>query len=378
MYFSLVFRYVFLLVVPLVLIVLSGGIILAKQVSKPTDLLPAVPLKENAKRYSIDIGNFAIKNHINDDKYASILTSQFNLALLDNTPNWYFTDGGLRPTINEYNFNHMDEVVSFAERHNMAMQAHHYVWGEEKWLPEWLKNGNYSKEELLNIIKDHIYTVGKRYSGKIQEWTVVNEAHSRGQNYNNLRDWWQDATGDKEYIDYAFKWAREADPSAKLILNDFGNETYSTISEEMHSYIRNALARGIPIDGIGMQMHIDGSNPPSKQEVIDNMKRFGNLGIKVYVTEFDVNMSSVKGSQRIRDNKQAIIYYDMARACIESDVCNSFSILGITDKETWYTYLGYTDPDPLLFDENYNPKPSFCALYSAFNQYPKILTKEQI
>ena len=307
-------------------------------------------------------------NRLHEKPYADILSSQFNLALADNTPNWYFTDGGLRPSKNSYNFKQMDEVVAFAEKHDMEIQAHHYLWGEEKWLPEWLKNGDYSKEELMEIIHEHINTVGKKYSGRVQEWTVVNEAFSRGQNVYGLRDWWGDKTGGKEYIDQAFIWAREADPKSKLILNDFNNESMNDISNEMYDYVKSAKARGIPIDGIGMQMHIDGTHPPTKDEVVSNMKRFGELGVDVYVTELDVNMNDVPAEGDDKNKIQGNIYYEMMRACVESSYCRSFSILGITDKETWYNYLGLKDARPLPFDEHYQPKQAFYSLRDALVQ----------
>ncbi len=264
----------------------------------------------------------------------------------------------------------MDEVVSFAKQHQMAVQAHHYLWGEEKWLPEWLKQGNYSKQQLLEIIQDHIMTVGKRYSGHIQEWTVVNEAFTRGQHYYDLRDWWGDHLGNDQqaYLDQSFIWARQADPKAKLILNDFANEGINDISNAMYDYVKTAKARSVPIDGLGMQMHIDGAHPPTKDEVISNMKRFGALGIQVYVTEFDVNMHDLKVSNKDKDQIAANIYYEMMRACIESKVCHSFAILGITDKETWYNYLGLADARPLPFDHNYRPKPAFFSLRHALEE----------
>lgn len=331
--------------------------------------LPTPPLKVLAARHGIELGNFAISNYLNVKPYASILTGQFDLALIDNTPNWYFTNGGLRPSPTTYNFTQMDQVVAFARTHNMTIQAHHLVWGEEKWLPAWLKNGNYNKAQLLQLIHDHIMTVVGRYKGQIKEWSVVNEAFSRAQHIYGLRDWWADHIGDDSYIDDAFVWAHQADPAAKLILNDFEDETANSISNAMYTYIKSAKARGIPIDGIGMQMHIDGTNPPTKQAVIANMRRFAALGVGVYVTEFDVNMSNVKATNAVKDQKEATIYYQMMRACIESQVCHSFSILGITDKETWYNYLG-TAPDarPLPFNSNYQPKPAFYSLRLALQQ----------
>jgi endo-1,4-beta-xylanase len=333
-----------------------------------TPELSTPPLKELAAQKNIQVGNFAILNHIGEKPYSDILTSQFDFVLADNTPNWYFTDGGLRPSPTTYNFKQMDQVMNYAESHHMPIQAHHYLWGEEKWLPDWLKNGQYTKAQLMDIIRDHIMTVGQQYQGRIREWTVVNEAFTRGQHVLGLRDWWADNTGDMDYIDQSFIWARQADPHAKLILNDFNNEGINDISDAMYDYVKGAKARGIPIDGIGLQMHIDGSHPTSKDEVISNMKRFAALGVNVYVTELDVNMNDLHISGDAKNKIQANIYYDMARACVESKVCHSFALLGITDAETWYTYLGLPDARPLPFDDKYRPKPAWESLRQAFAQ----------
>lgn len=359
--------YAFLVVIAVCTLAAVAVITAMLYAQPPTPNLPQPPLKELAAKHDLQLGNFAILTRLNEKPYRDILTNEFHFVLADNTPNWYFTDGGLRPEPTDYNFKQMDEVMAFAQEHNMPVQAHHYLWGEEKWLPEWLKEGNYDKKELFKLIEDHIKTVGGRYEGQIREWTVVNEAFSRGQGIYGLRDWWGDHTGGKEYIDHAFLIARQADPQSVLILNDFQNESQNAISDEMHTYIKDAKARGVPIDALGMQMHIDGTRPPSKEEVIKNMKRFGELGIQVYVTELDVNMNDVKASSKEKNDRQAKIYYDMARACIESKVCPSFALLGITDRETWYNYLGLKDPRPLPFDKWYRPKPAYYGLRDALN-----------
>ena len=333
--------------------------------------LVSPPLKELAARHGIELGNFAILNHMNDPSYRGILTSQFDFVLADNTPNWYFTDGGLRPTETTYNFKQMDEVVAYAQTHKMPVEAHHLLWGEDKWLPEWLKNGNYSESQLATITQDHIANVAGRYKGKIKQWSVVNEAFTRGQHTNGLSDWWADHTGGgTKYIDQAFLAARQADPQAKLILNDFNNEQYNPVSDAMFEYIKDAKVRGIPIDGIGMQMHIDGTHAPDKVEVIANMQRFAALGIGVYVTEFDANMSAVPADNATKDKIAGNIYYNMMRACIESKVCHSFALLGITDKETWYNYMGSSTVGarPLMFDEEYRPKQAYYSFRTALEQ----------
>jgi endo-1,4-beta-xylanase len=351
------------LVAILFLLLLGGFLYSHYRVVAPD--LPQPPLKKLAAQKGISLGNFAIFNHLDDKIYAGILTSQFDFALADNTPNWYFTDGGLRPSATTYNFKNMDQVVNFANSHNMPVQAHHFVWGEEKWLPKWLTGGNYDKQQLLNLIHDHIMTVGGRYRGRIAEWTVVNEAFTRSAHVSGLHDWWEDHIGDQSYIDQSFIWAHQADPNAKLILNDFDAETANATSDAIYAYMKDALTRGVPIDGIGLQMHIDGTRPPAKDQVISNMKRFAALGLGVYVTEFDVNMHDVQGSSSKRNDIEAGIYYDMMRACIESKVCHSFAYLGITDRETWYNSMGLSDPRPLMFDKSYRPKPAFYSTRAA-------------
>ncbi|MBA2279484.1 endo-1,4-beta-xylanase [Candidatus Saccharibacteria bacterium] len=348
------------------LLIVSAIAAKSRQISTPG--LPSPSLKDLAARHEIALGNFAILNHLDDKPYTDILSSQFNFALADNTPNWYFTDGGLHPSRTTYNYKQMDEVMAFAEAHGMPVEAHHYVWGEAKWLPDWLKDGNFTKPELMDILRDHIMNVGSNYRGRIAQWTVVNEAFTRAQHLYDLNDWWADNTKGLDYIDQSFIWARQADPSSKLILNDFNNESINDTSNAMYDYLKGALARGVPIDGIGMQMHLDGGHPPFKDEVISNMKRFADLGLEVYVTEFDVNMNDVKADAKDKNRIQENIYYEMMRACIESKVCHSFAFLGITDDETWYKHIGLKDPRPLMFDERYRPKPAFYGVRTALEQ----------
>lgn len=116
-----------------------------------------------------------------------------------------------------------------------------------------------------------------------------------------------------------------------------------------------------------MQMHLAGDRPPSKADVVSNMKRFAKLGLKIYVTEFDVNMHDLHLPQEEENNIQSKIYKDMMGACLEvgPDICPNFGLLGITDKQSWYRGLGIYDANPLSFDKNYNPKPAFFSLREA-------------
>lgn len=333
-------------------------------ISQSMPELPVPPLKELAENKGIQIGSFASLKYLRERPYSELLASEFEYAIIDGEPNWKFEDLTFRPSRDSYDFSQLDQVFDFADQNDMPVRVQHLLWGDDKWLPDWLKQGNYSKDELLNIIHDHISTVGERYKGKVREYTVVNEAFSRKIETGGNKDWWGQRLG-TEYIDKAFVWAHQADPNAVLILNDFGNETEGEISNLMYDYIKDAKSRGVPIDALGMQMHIDSSNVPSRQEVASNMRRFYNdLGVKIYVTEFDVNMHSFKGTEEARNQRQAEIYSDMLGACVDvgPDVCPNFGFLGLTDRQTWYHGLGIDDAYPLMFDDNYKPKPAFFAV----------------
>lgn len=332
----------------------------------PPPELPVPTLKELAERKNIQIGSFAALKYLPERAYSEILSSEFEYAIIDGQPNWSFEDGDLRPGPNSFDFSRLDQAFAFADDHDMPVRVQHYIWGEEKWLPDWLKNNNYSKDELLELIHNHINTVGTRYKGKVREYTVVNEPFTRKLGVNGLSDWWADRIGE-EYIDKSFEWARQADPDSVLILNDFGNETENDVSNAMYDYVKRALQRGVPIDAIGMQMHLSGDSAPNKMDVVNNMKRFADLGLKIYVTEFDVTMSGVDKPHDEENKIQAKIYYDMLSACREvgPEVCPNFGLLGLVDRQTWYNGLGIKDANPLTFEDDYTPKPAFFALRNA-------------
>lgn len=331
--------------------------------------LPQPSLKSLAASDGISIGNYAALKLLDDPIYRNILSSQFAFVSVDGELNWTFNNGSMRPSETSYNYSNPDRVFAFAEAKHLPVQAHHLVWGEEKWLPQWLKNGNYTPAQLLELIHQHINNVAGHYKGSVKEWSVVNEAFTRGQHINDLNDWWADHTKGQDYIDKSFIWARQADPRAKLLLNDFGNETKNSTSDAMYKHIQHMKATGVPVDGIGMQMHIDANRPPAKADVISNMKRFGELGVEVYVTEIDVMLTNLSGSQSHKWQVQGQVYKSMAEACIESGVCHSFALLGVTDKDSWWNELNFKNAEPLPFTDKYQPKPAFFELRQAFIEH---------
>lgn len=335
-------------------------------VTKPAPGLPEPPLKELAERQNVQIGSFASLKYLRERAYRELLASQFEYAIIDGEPNWRFEDFSLRPSKDEFDFNHLDQVFEFADSYDLPVRYQHLLWGDEKWLPEWLTKGNYTNQELLDIIKKHVDTVMQRYKGRVREYTVVNEAFSRELKFGGNEDWWGKKL-DYDYIDKAFMWAKENDPEAILILNDFGNEREGDIYRLMYDYIKSAKARGIPIDAVGMQMHIRASDAPSSEDVVKAMNGFASLGVKVYITEFDVDVHDLAGSEEDKEQRQAVVYADMLKACLDvgRDICPNFGYLGLIDRQSWYNGLGVEGANPLLFNNDYTPKPAFFAIREA-------------
>jgi len=220
-----------------------------------------------------------------------------------------------------------------------------------------LLKSTFSRDELIGIMREHIQTVMNHYKGKVRSYTVVNEPYT----YKSGVDFWYDRLG-TEFIDIAFQFARETDPTAILILNDCcGNEVAGQRADFDYQTAKRLKGKGL-IDGVGLQMHLDGAKPPKKADVIANMKRFGEIGVAIYVTEFDVDLTNVQGTQAERYERQAEIYRDMLEACLESAICKSFNLFGFTDDVSWLKNRGRLNANALPFDDKYTPKPAYFAM----------------
>ncbi|KAF5434968.1 endo-1,4-beta-xylanase [Candidatus Methanophagaceae archaeon] len=328
----------------------------------PTDIptstsTPSPPtLRDLAERKKIEIG-VLLMPHINEAR--GIEEREFNLGIatfgwLDHIPN-----------IGNIDFNWTDRQISFAMENGMGVRFQHLVFPAD--VPEWLQKGNFSRDELIEILRSSVSNIVTHYRGQIHQYVVVNEPYVYPYRLNDVFY----KTIGPEYIEIAFQAAREADPTAILIYNDSDNHSSSGIITSLTREIVQRLKTIDLIDGVGLQMHLDGLNPPDKEDVIATMRSYD---VPVYVTEFDVNMKSVSGTAEERYAIQAKIYSDMLEACLESSVCKSFSVWGIGDHYSWIEtqqwYQHYSPQgDPTLFDESWQPKPAYYAMLEVLSSY---------
>jgi endo-1,4-beta-xylanase len=315
-------------------------------------------LRAAAAARGLHIGAAALTTWISSEEaYRNTLGGEFNELTAENEMKWET----IHPERNRYNFCPGDRLVSFAEANGMAVRGHVLVWHNQN--PLWLTYGNFTREQLIQILKDHIFTVVGHYRGKILEWDVVNEAFDdRGQLRNTI---WSRGIG-PEYIDMAFEWAHEADPGAKLFYNDYNTETVNAQSNGIYQYVQGMLARGVPIDGVGFQYHTAPAWAPSAEAVRQNFARFGALGLETNITELDVRLPhQPKSSSPITEaqyQQQADVYRHAMQACLESGSCKSFVVWGVSDLHSWVPSAFQEYDDALLFDRSYQPKPAYTAI----------------
>ncbi|MHB8627695.1 MAG: endo-1,4-beta-xylanase [Aggregatilineales bacterium] len=293
-------------------------------------------------------------------QYGATLSREFNLVVPENVMKM----GPLRPTRDTFDFSDADTLVAFAEANGMKVRGHNLVWHQQ--LPAWLTQGQFSRAELLDILHQHIATVVGHYKGRILAWDVVNEAV--GDNGQMRSDLWSQGIG-PEYIDDAFRWAHEADPNAKLFYNDYNGEGSGRKSDMIYALVKDLKARGVPIDGVGLQMHVGIDHPPNPTAVRANIARLGALGLQVQITEMDVKIQNGVGTPSERLVAQAEVYRQMLSVCLETPVCTAFLTWGFTDQYSWIPgFTGHPDA-PLPFDTNYAPKPAYWALRGVLNHY---------
>lgn len=329
-------------------------------------------LAQHGRRIGVSTGTEFVWSKMRDPRYWDIMFETYDIAILSE-----FSWKSFWRARGDYDFAYVDRIVDWCMRNGFRVRASHLVYGSAGALPEWLVQGEYSRDEAMEILQEHIHTVVGHYKGRVSEWSVANEAVSRS--FTPGTDFWADTIG-PEYVEMALRWTRELDPDAILILNDANNEhardaSTMAVIERMLQVVADLKARQVPLDVVGMQGHLlaPGSSPiaPWKAGIMRTMTRFGALGVSVYVTEFDVNLQDVAGSQDSRWSYQSWLYREMVSACIDSGVCHSFSTWGISDGESWLTCtapgcLNLPNADPLMFDRNYQHKPAYYAVYDEF------------
>jgi len=357
---------------------------------------PQQSLREAARGSGLLIGTAVRPAQLSEAGYASTLAREFNMVEPEDALKWEV----VHPERQSFDFSQADQIVDFATRHGMKVRGHTLVWHRQN--PKWLTEGKYTSGELAEILEKHIRTVVGHYRGKIFAWDVVNEAFDELQPGELRSTIWRDQPGvglagdaassiveNKEprassnlgrselaarssqqsysYIEQCFRWAHEADPQALLFYNEAEAEVVNPKSDAIYAMVRDFRQRGVPVDGVGFQMHIANLHA-DVASISSNIKRFTALGVQVHITEMDVALPvDSNGNARPEDlQRQADIYREIASACLSHSGCTAIQTWGFTDKYSWIgSHSKKTQGAALPFDRNYRAKPAYEALRKA-------------
>lgn len=318
-------------------------------------------LREAANRAGIQVGADLALNTL--DMYSSIMPKEFNLIDMYGPLRWSVTESEK----GKPQYGNAETIYNFAKRNSMDTIGHGIIYTND--YPDWLKNGSFSSDELKDILRKHVMDEVGHFKGRINKWHVITEAHSHP--FLNPRDVLLDTLGD-EYVDVAYQAARDADSSATLIYNDYGNETSRGANTLLTKSIVDRLKPKGLIDGVGMQMTVMANNPPTKEDLIKTLQSYG---IPIFISEMTVNLQGINGTREERFAKQAEIYRTVVQAALDSGVCKSISFFNIGDKNYWLQTAtknpNYSpQAEATIFDDDLKPKPAYYAVLDVLKSRP--------
>ena len=308
----------------------------------------------------------------------TIIKTQFNTISPENVLKWEV----VHPQPGTYDFSQADKYVEFGQQNRMFIVGHNLVWHSQtpKWVFEDGHGKPVSRKVLLHRMRDHIDKVVGRYKGRIGGWDVVNEALNED---GTLRQSpWMKIIGE-DYIEKAFRYAHKADPRAQLYYNDYSLENEAKRKGALE-LVKKLRARGAPINGVGLQDHVS-LHSPTADQIDTTIGEFGKLGVKVMITELDVDVLPWPASNQAADvsltlaadpklnpypnglpdevqqtlaKRYADLFGAYAKHC---GLVTRVTFWGVTDKDSWknnWPVKGRTNY-PLLFDREGKPKPAF-------------------
>jgi endo-1,4-beta-xylanase len=319
-------------------------------------------LRQAADRDGLLVSTAVRPSHLPEPEYASTLAREFNMLEPEDAMKWWV----LRPNEATYDFRQGDELVQFARERQMKVRGHCLVWGRSN--PEWLTQGHFTTRQLSRLLHEHLDHVMKHYAGQVFAWDVVNEALDEN---GKVRDSiWYNKPGigfyrqGTKYIEQAFRWARKADPDALLFYNEAEGEGLNRKSDAIYAMVKSFKRRGVPFDGVGLQMHIPLLDA-DVAAIAANIARLTALGVQVQITELDVSLPlDSRGQVQANDlNRQAEVYRGIVRACLNSVGCTAIQTWGFTDKYSWIgSHSHGARGQALPFDRAYQPKAAYRAI----------------
>ena len=331
--------------------------------STQTELPPLKTLSDIPIGVAVALSDFPgsiVTNNVQKDlviKHFSSLTAENHMKM-----------GLIQPQKDKFQWEHADWLYNFAEKHQMQVHGHALVWHRQT--PTWMEEFQGNTSDWEKILKDHVITVAKRYSGRTHSWDVVNEAISDQSGMIRPTIFQKNIP---DYIHKSFLWADSADPQADLYYNDYHFVDYPNKWNGILNLIDDLQNKQSPIDGVGFQLHIN-DHWPNLSHIEQAFKAIVDRELKVRISELDVGMNSPWAYQSPRTTftanmakQQAQLYYAVVKLyfkVVPPKLRGGITLWGVSDQYSWIPHWYKNDlnkprPDwPLLFDEHYQAKPA--------------------
>ncbi len=371
-------------------------------------------LQELAAPKKIYIGNLISNEHLDDPENFRNgladphLRQEYNAVVLENYMKMSFvlpadepedihnlTVEQLRATLTEEN---IEAFLSNEDWADLRKRGHAMIWFNQA--PDWLNvvAPTWTGQQVFDFTRKYILALGQICGDRVDEWDVVNEAISddapdgqriwrRGTWYRRANDGsmtdWGEATYEN-YIKMLFVWAREAQPQARLHINDYGIETFSSSMASKNRFMRDQAKAlkdcGAPIDGVGFQSHLILSNMVSPTGVLNtdyiesieqSIEDLALAGLEVAITELDIRICNNDRDEAF----QEVAFQAYCEMVLSQPNCHEVLIWGLRDEDNWITlrddqfFAGCQDA-AIVEGDNYSPKPAYDGVAAAIMALP--------
>ncbi|WP_440556738.1 endo-1,4-beta-xylanase [Streptomyces sp. SCPE 10] len=351
-----------LLLVPAAVAVAGGN-------SGPAD----TSLRALASKQGLRIGTAVDAAQLGTNKpYTDIVADQFSTVTPENAMKWE----SVEPSQGVHDWKQADQLVRFAQQHGQAVRGHTLMWHNQ--LPGWLTtgvaDGSISDAELRDILHRHVTDEVTHFKGKVWQWDVANEVFANSWETPqpdglNADDFWIKHLGSGIVAD-VFRWAHKADPKALLMYNDYnitGEDGTNAKFQAVYDFVKKLRAQGVPIDGLGEQAHLDTQYGFDARQYQADLQAFGDLGLKVAITEADVrtfvdNATDQVPTDALAQYAQPYEFSELLKGCQLVRQCISFTVWGVYDGDSWIPGTFSGEGYGLLYDVNLKPKPAYSTL----------------
>lgn len=273
-----------------------------------------------------------------------------------------------------------DSLVDWGVKHGKKVRGHNLLWHEQT--PKWYK-GIGDRAYAEKMLVEHVSSMCGRFAGRMHSWDVVNEIiDPRSERPDGLRDNVFLKLLGPDYVDLAFRTARQADPKALLVINDYNLEFDNNDKKRqlLLGLLDGMKQRGTPIDAVGIQSHLWLERRPHfKPDVFAGfLKEVSDRGLVVLLTELDVVDTSAPSDIAARDAEVAAMYKDYLDVALASPATKAVVTWGLSDPDSWISHNNEDDfrrsdgqpSRPLPFDKDLKPKPAYFAIAEALKAAP--------